>query len=134
MRDGIQRLRRIYEEEVLSGRTREVRLLGRKCQARMLHTFLGLEVKLENRRITCPDMTTARYVKLFGEMGIPRIRIPYDPTKTARLLPDLEGAVQTILEELQADEPEQGMAAARAFKEIRRQLRLAEGEKQEKQG
>jgi hypothetical protein len=126
MKESVDRLRRIYEEDVLSGRTRKVRLLGRKCQAQMLQTFLGLEVKLENRRITCPDLTTARYVRLFGEIGIPSIRIPYDPTKTARLLPELEKAVQAISEDLRAEEPPSSLAAARVFKEIRRQLRLAE--------
>jgi hypothetical protein len=125
MRDSIDKLRRIYKEQVLSGRTRDVRLLGRKCEARMLRTFLGIEVKLGNRRITCPDLSTARYVKLFGELGIPSIRLPYDPTRTARLLPELESAVQTILDELRAGEP-QKLKAARTFKEIRRQLRLAE--------
>lgn len=80
----------------LRERTRSVRLAGRKCDPRIQHTFLGFEVKMLNRRVTCPDITTARFLKIFAALGSPSVRIPYDPTVTARLLPDLERAFETL--------------------------------------
>ena len=53
-----------------------------------MYTFLGFELKLSRKRITCPDMVTARYLMLFAEMGMDAVSIPYDPTQTARLLPE----------------------------------------------
>lgn len=83
----------IYRDEVLSVQTRSIRLLGQKCTAKIIHTLLGYEVKATYKRIHCPDHATACYLKLFTELGCGRIRIPYDPTITARLIPELE-AVQ----------------------------------------
>jgi hypothetical protein len=37
-------------------------------------------------------MATARYIRLFTELGCRRIRLPYDPTITEKLVPQLEAA------------------------------------------
>lgn len=92
MKEEIDRLRRLYCEQVLPGRTRTVRLLGRKCSVELMKTFLGFEIKMGRKRVTCPDMTTARYLKIFAELGFKEVEIPYDPTRTAALLPDLQEA------------------------------------------
>jgi len=96
--DEIKSLASLYQHHVLSTRTREVKLLGRKCSPQVLYTFLGFELKMGRKRVTCPDMTTARYLRVFGEVGLATIQIPYDPTQTARLLPPLERSLNRIKE------------------------------------
>ncbi len=82
----------IYLHEVLPIPTRTIQLLGRKCSASIRHSLLGFEVQAFYKRIHCPDMPTARYLKLFTELGCRRIRLPYDPTVTERILEELESA------------------------------------------
>jgi hypothetical protein len=87
----------IYRQQVLTQKTRMIRLLGRKCSAKIIHTLLGFEVQAAYKRIQCPDLVTARYLKLFSELGCHSIRLPYDPTVTAQLIPELEAAADTII-------------------------------------
>jgi hypothetical protein len=86
----------VYRFEVLPVKTRTLRLVGQKTAATIVHTLLGYEVKARFKRIQCPDLVTARYLKLFSELGCHSIRLPYDPTVTARILPELEAALQRI--------------------------------------
>ena len=86
----------IYRREVLTQKTRTVRLLGIKSDAKIIQTLLGYEVQARHKRINCPDMVTARYLKLFSALGCHSIRMPYDPTATARLIPIMERALQCI--------------------------------------
>jgi len=116
----------IYKQEVLPIKTRTLRLVGRKCSARVIHTLLGYEVKASFKRIQCPDMVTARYVKLFTELGCRSIKLPYDPTVTARLIPELERAVESLLRGVSEmfDERTVAMYVARyLFALIRAELR-----------
>lgn len=87
----------MYRREVLAQRTRTVRLLGTKCSADVIQTLLGYEVQAQQKRIQCPDLVTARYLKLFSEIGCHTIRLPYDPTLTARIIPVLESAYENIM-------------------------------------
>ena len=89
-------LAEIYQKHVLSGKTRTIQLLGRKHPARIIHTLLGCEVQASYKRIQCPDMVTARYLKLFTELGCRSIKLPYDPTVIAAILPDMEACVANI--------------------------------------
>ena len=93
---GPRGLVEIYRTEVLPIKTRRLQLLGRKCYAAILHTLLGYEVKAEVKRIQCPDLVTARYVKLFSELGCRSVHLPYDPTVTARLIPEMEQSLERI--------------------------------------
>jgi hypothetical protein len=93
---GIANIVDTYCRRVLPIKTRTIQLLGRKAPARIIETLLGYEVKAHYKRIQCPDMVTARYVKLFTELGCRSIRLPYDPTVTAELIPGLEQAVKKI--------------------------------------
>ncbi len=95
--DGSGNLVCIYRNRVLPTKTRTIRLLGTKSSARILHTLLGFEVQAWYKRIQCPDMVTARYLKLFTELGCHSIRLPYDPTLTAEILPGLEAAYDRIV-------------------------------------
>src|SRR4030042_5177194 len=87
-----------YATRVLQKRHRIVALRGRKCEARIMLTLLGFEVKAGRKRISCPDMTTARYLSLFAEIGMRQLRIPYDPPLTARAIPKIEAALKGIHE------------------------------------
>ena len=75
-----------------------MRLLGVKCAAQIIQTLLGYEVQAMHKRIHCPDLVTARYLKLFSELGCHSIRLPYDPTVTAGLIPIMESALQSIMD------------------------------------
>ena len=93
---GGKSIEEIYRAEVLPVKTRTIQLLGRKCSVRIIHTLLGFEVQASYKRIHCPDMVTARYLLLFSQLGCHSIRLPYDPTVTARIIPDLEAAFERL--------------------------------------
>lgn len=92
----VQRICAIYETEILSRKHRVVELAPRKCRPRLMRTFLGYELQLGRKRITCPDLVTAHYLSLFAEIGIGSAAVPYDPTVTAALLPSLETAFREL--------------------------------------
>ncbi len=127
--EEIEKLSRTYEKEVLSGRTRVVSLPGRKCEPRIINTFLGFELKVAKKRMTCPDMSTARYLKIFAEIGMPSVRAPYDPTLTTSVLPQLEQALKRIkdlLSEENLNQKQHQSKLRRIYRRIRENLRLAE--------
>jgi hypothetical protein len=118
-----------YKENVLPQKTRTIRLLGRKSPARIIHTLLGYEVKASYKRIQCPDLVTARYLKLFTELGCHSIKLPYDPTLTAQLIPEFERIVEDItaqIRELFPQDPKlQLYVIRRIYRILRMQLRSA---------
>lgn len=85
-----------FKQEVLTQKTRTIRLLGKKTPAHIIHTLLGYEVQASYKRIQCPDLVTARYIRLFSELGFHSIPLPYDPTLTARLIPKFESTLDSI--------------------------------------
>ncbi len=117
---------RTYREQVLTQKTRTIRLLGRKSSAKIIHTLLGFEVQASYKRIQCPDMVTARYLRLFSELGFHSIKLPYDPTLTEKLIPDLETMVEGIKEEIRSAFPRdiatQLYVTRKIYSIIRRQL------------
>ena len=117
----------IYRNEVVSQQTRTVRLLGIKSDAKILQTLLGYEVQARHKRIHCPDLVTARYLKLFSELGCHTIRIPYDPTTTTRLIPLMENAYRSITDIITELFPEdtklQQYAIQKIYTIIRNELR-----------
>jgi len=129
IQEEIAKLGRTYGEEVLSERTRVVSLPGRKCEPRILNTFLGFELQVAQKRITCPDMSTARYLRIFAEVGMPSVRAPYDPTLTTCVLPQLEQALRKIkdlLLEENLDRKQHQSKLRNIYRKIRDQLKLAE--------
>ncbi len=116
-----------YRAKVLTQDTRTIRLLGKKGPARILHTLLGYEVQASYKRIQCPDLVTARYLKLFTELGCRSIKLPYDPTLTADLIPQFEDMVDKIAKQVAQYFPQdvsmQHYVLRRLFSIIRRQLR-----------
>jgi hypothetical protein len=89
-----------YRDEVLTQATRTIRLLGRKSSARIIHTLLGYEVQASYKRIQCPDLVTARYLRLFSELGCHSIKLPYDPTRTEHLIPVFEATLNSLKERI----------------------------------
>ena len=102
---GVANLVDTYRRCVLPIKTRSIHLLGRKSPARIIETLLGYEVKASYKRIHCPDMVTARYLKLFPELGCRPSRWPYDPTVTANLIPQFEQAVARLVSGVRAIYP-----------------------------
>ncbi len=120
----IRELVELYAGRVLGTRHREVALRGRKCRATIMHTLLGFEVKAGRKRITCPDLITARYLRAFAEMGLLTARIPYDPTVTAGIVSEVESALGKI-QEASGEAPG---GSRKAYRRLRQQLRKAEQE------
>jgi hypothetical protein len=128
--DGRGNIAAIYLHDVLPAKTRTIPLLGRKSPARVVRTLLGYEVQGAYKRIQCPDMVTARYLKLFMALGCRSIKLPYDPTTTEALLPDLECAFNKIghaIGRMFAGAPEvQAYVLRRVYMHLRRQLKSSE--------
>lgn len=124
---GIANLVDTYQRLVLPIQTRNIHLLGRKSPALIIETLLGYEVKASYKRIHCPDMVTARYIKLFTELGCHSIRLPYDPTVTANLIPQFEHSVSKILSGVRdiypKDRPLQRYVIENLYRILRSQLK-----------
>jgi hypothetical protein len=117
----------IYRHKVVTQKTRTIRLLGRKSSAKIIHTLLGFEVQASYKRIQCPDMVTARYIRLFSELGCHSIKLPYDPTFTDLIIPEFERMLEIVnarIKELfPANLYTQRHVTRKIFAIIRRQLR-----------
>ena len=101
---------RIYRERVLAMRTRShgVPAPTKNAGVEILHTLLGIELKVGRRRISCPDLATARYLSVFARAGVAEVAVPYDITKISRLADELESTWQRML--LLADDVTRGRA------------------------
>src|SRR5437588_2988169 len=90
---------RIYRERVLAMRTRShgVPAPVKNAGVEILHTLLGIELKVGRRRISCPDLATARYLSVFARAGVAEVAVPYDITKISRLADELESAWQRMI-------------------------------------
>lgn len=91
---GEQQISAIYRDRIRSIRTRSYKLNGatRKVEVEVMHTLLGVELKLGKRRLLCPDLATARYLAVFARLGVAETAVPYDITQISRLADDLESA------------------------------------------
>jgi hypothetical protein len=84
----------IYRDKVRPQRTRqyELRASAKKSSVEVLHTLLGIELKLGNRRLLCPDLATARYLAVFARLGCDVIAVPYDITQISWIADELESS------------------------------------------
>ncbi len=103
---GAAWLPRYYRERILPLRTRAHRLQAAAAnaataakpeQVTVQHTLLGVELKAGRRRVSCPDLATARYLAVFARAGCPEVAVPYDITKISRLADELERAWQRMV-------------------------------------
>lgn len=101
----------LYKEKVRSQRTRSVHLdiASRENRPEILYTLLGIELKVGRRRFTCPDLATARYLRVFARIGCRDFAIPYDITQISPIADELETSWQRSLVLL--DESSQGRTA-----------------------
>jgi hypothetical protein len=122
----------IYRERILSTRTRshKVPAAHRNAAVEVQHTLLGIELKVGRRRVSCPDLATARYLSVFARAGVSEVAVPYDITRISRLADELESAWQRLL--LLADHETRGRAEtfrarvrAAALREVRREIEEA---------
>ena len=123
---------RIYRERILTTRTRAhaVPAAPRNAGVEVQHTLLGIELKVGRRRVSCPDLATARYLSVFARAGVTQVAVPYDITKISRLADELESAWHRLL--LLADHQTRGRAETfrtrvrtAALKEVKREIEEA---------
>ena len=95
----------VYREKVRSQRTRSYALdiPQRENNPEILYTLLGIELKVGKRRFGCPDLATARYLRVFARLGATEFAVPYDITKISPIADELETAWQTALLHLKAE-------------------------------
>ena len=84
----------IYRDRVRVQRTRAYNLDSAKTENRtdIQHTLLGIELKVGNKRLACPDLSTARYLQIFARFGCQEVAVPYDITKISTLADELESS------------------------------------------
>ncbi len=89
----------LYKTQVRTGRTRSVHLdiAVRENKAEILYTLLGIELKVGRRRFSCPDLATARYLRVFARIGCREFAIPYDISQISCIADDLETSWQRSL-------------------------------------
>ena len=86
----------IYESKVRSQRTRSINIdvPVRENLAEIQYTLLGIEFKVGKRRFSCPDLPTARFMRVFARIGVRDFAIPYDITKISVVADELEASWQ----------------------------------------
>lgn len=89
----------IYAEKVRPQRTRSfaMDIPERENEAEILYTLLGIELKVGKIRFSCPDLATARYLRVFARIGCRSVAIPYDITRISVLADELEVGWQKLL-------------------------------------
>ena len=130
-------LPQIYREKIRTLRTRSFNLgvPTRENLVEIQHTLLGVELKVGNKRLSCPDLSTARYLQVFARMGCEEIAVPYDITKISTLADELESSWQRTLllfDEASAEKvaSAKGRLRSALIKEIRTELaEIGAGEK-----
>ncbi len=89
----------MYRARVLPLRTRSYQLpqADGRVEVAVQHTLLGVELKVGRKRLSCPDLATARYLAVFARLACPAVAVPYDITRTSPLADELESAWQRML-------------------------------------
>ena len=96
---GSEWLPLIYREKVRTQRTRSVTLdvPARENSISILHTLLGIELKIGNKRFPCPDLSMARYMLVFARAGCRDFAVPYDITRISVIADELETSWQKMM-------------------------------------
>lgn len=120
---------RIYKEKIRTQRTRSHRLEipRRENRAIIQHTLLGVELKVGNRRFSCPDLSTARYLQVFARLGCPEVAVPYDITRISSLADELDSSWHLMLllverETRDKSAPVRGRLRAAIIRAVRREV------------
>lgn len=99
LNNSTESLAAVYAKKIRTLRTRScmLEIPERENDVAILHTLLGIELQVGRRRFSCPDLATARYMRVFARLGCREFAIPYDITKISTLADDLETAWQLSL-------------------------------------
>jgi hypothetical protein len=106
----------IYRDQILKLRTRSyifpspAKPKTKSATPEIQHTLLGIELKVGQQRMLCPDLATARYLSVFARVGCAAVAIPYDITKISHLADELESSWHRML--LLADRVAEGRSEA----------------------
>lgn len=105
---GDQLIATLYRDVIRPLRTRSYQLnaSSKRLPVEILHTLLGIELKIGQRRLLCPDLATARYLAVFARLGVAEVAVPYDITRISRLADELESSwyrMLTLSEHLTAE-------------------------------
>ena len=126
---GAEWLPEIYRAKVRTQRTRahHLEIPEKENRAVIQHTLLGIELKVGNQRLACPDLSTARYLQIFARLGCQQVAVPYDITKISTLADELESSWQKILLLLEDSIKEKTLSAkgrsrSNLIKEIRTEI------------
>lgn len=129
---GSDWLSALYVSRIRSQRTRAVRLEipTRENDPQINYTLLGIELKVGRRRIACPDLATARFMRVFARFGCRDFAIPYNITKISIEADALETSWHRaflLLDEITAGRSVQSRASVRAklVKAIRTEIQDA---------
>jgi len=89
----------LYKNKVRSQRTRSIHLdvPARENRPEIFHTLLGIELKVGKRRFACPDLATARYLRVFARIGSTDLAVPYDITRISVIADELETSWQKMI-------------------------------------
>ena len=112
----------IYGQKVRSQRTRAYTLdvPPRENRAEIQYTLLGIELKIGRKRFSCPDLATARYLRVFARVGCREFAIPYDITQISPVADELETSWQRSL--LLLDQMDQNSARTKLVKTMRDEI------------
>lgn len=127
----------IYEEKIRPQRTRSVELeIPEKLNSpKILHTLLGVELQIGKVRVSCPDLSTARYMRIFARIGSGSFAMPYDITRLSSIADELEAGWQRTLlyikQFTEGDTPQNaGKTRAAIAREMRQEIKkIGAGEK-----
>ena len=88
----------LYRDRVLSTRTRQFALprANSDVNVEVIHTLLGIELKIGKRRLLCPDYPTARYLSIFARLGGGQVAVPYDITAISTIADEMESSLQLM--------------------------------------
>ena len=119
----------IYKDKVRTQRTRAhgLEIARRENRAIIQHTLLGVELKVGNKRFSCPDLSTARYLQIFARLGCQEIAVPYDISKISTLADEIESSWHKsllLLEESAKDKTPavKGRMRSSLIKEMREEI------------
>lgn len=120
----------IYKDKVRTQRTRSHGLEEveeSENPAIIQHTLLGVELKVGNKRFSCPDLSTARYLQIFARLGCREVAVPYDITRISTLADELESSWHQSLLLLEKGArgktaPVRGRMRAALIKEMREEI------------
>jgi hypothetical protein len=118
----------LYKNKVRSQRTRSIHLdvPARENRPEIFHTLLGIELKVGKRRFACPDLATARYLRVFARIGSTDLAVPYDITRISVIADELETSWQKMIlmiEKELLDAAVEGRVRSALVRKLREEIR-----------